>query len=922
MLKTWNTFKFITQLVALLCIAVSAPSFANQSDAKSIAFYYGQVDSVRELLSYQRVVLDASQVSDKQIATLRDADIDVYAYLSVGEAPDSLAQQFTDAIIGTNDAWQASILSAQNTAWREHLAQSAQKFNQRGFNGVFLDTLDSYQLALNQNDFDKELAAQRLLIDGLIQNTQVILNRGFELLPRLTSKPKAVVAESLFYGYRVTNDEYVTLNKQDSQWLSDRFEEIKQMGIEAIAIDYVQGSTAERINAARKILAEGVTPYVSDGLLTEFGVSTRYPIKRRVLGLYDGSVGLKKQSECHRFLAMLIEYQGYVPQCVDMRSSDLNTMDVSRYQAIAYWLPQVSYNEPNLQRFISDNLNRITSVFIGELPEQAQLLQAMGISEGQPLLGALSVNESEQKFPLPTAVEGQFTQYLNESAQNNTLLSIKDANNNTSIGALKASWGGILAEPIAVQEMVGDRIRWPVDPFKYLVPLFALPSIPVADVTTESGLRIATSHIDGDGFPSRAWLPGKPFAGASIKDKVLKAVDLPHTVSIIEAEIGPTGLNPKDSPELEAIARDIFALDNVEIASHTFSHPFFWDTRIEAKEKLYGDSLNVPNYTLDYDREIFGSVDYINSELAPAGKKVEVFLWSGMADPTKEILDKVNELGIYNVNGGNTFVLNDNFSVAQVYPHLNWYPGAIQVYAPTINENLYTELWTENYKGFSRVVETFKLLESPRRLKPISVYYHMYSGVYPASLGALFDIYDWVQSQPVTPLYLSEYAERARSLYETGFSYSINDDSMEVVSSGIRSLRIGQQQNISSQSSGIAGINAGPDGRFITLAAAKATLYFANSKQGAIADSIALQSANAPLNQWRKESAQGRTQITAQFNSHVPLHAVFNNAANCSISAENKTITSEKQGADLHLRTKQKGTVTFTLNCPQSGEAR
>jgi hypothetical protein len=45
---------------------------------------------------------------------------------------------------------------------------------------------------------------------------------------------------------------------------------------------------------------------------------------------------------------------------------------------------------------------------------------------------------------------------------------------------------------------------------------------------------------------------------------------------VIEAEVAPHGLHPQLSPRLEAIARQMFRLPHVEIASHT-AHPFVWD---------------------------------------------------------------------------------------------------------------------------------------------------------------------------------------------------------------------------------------------------------------------------------------------------------------------------------------------------------
>ena len=82
-------------------------------------------------------------------------------------------------------------------------------------------------------------------------------------------------------------------------------------------------------------------------------------------------------------------------------------------------------------------------------------------------------------------------------------------------------------------------------------------------------------HIDGDGSVS-VELPESAVRGRSHSARGLARYRLPTTVSVIEGEIGLSGLYPDKAPALEEIARRIFARPEVEIASHTFSHPFDW----------------------------------------------------------------------------------------------------------------------------------------------------------------------------------------------------------------------------------------------------------------------------------------------------------------------------------------------------------
>ena len=80
-----------------------------------------------------------------------------------------------------------------------------------------------------------------------------------------------------------------------------------------------------------------------------------------------------------------------------------------------------------------------------------------------------------------------------------------------------------------------------------------------------------TGGRDGDGFANFSRLKAGQRSAEIIRDRILKKYPFPVTVSIIEAEL--RGLirtqRLEDAEPLQALAREIFALPNVEIASHS-----------------------------------------------------------------------------------------------------------------------------------------------------------------------------------------------------------------------------------------------------------------------------------------------------------------------------------------------------------------
>ena len=912
----------------IICVFFAFNAYA-QNPSKSISFYYQHVDSVRELLVYDRVVLTPSAITERQLKQLKTGGVETFAYLSIGELHgEQITNEFQQYIVSHNQDWNSAIMDMSAAFWSEYLQTKASEYRAKGFTGLFLDTLDSYKITNQKVNVAPTLQATFLSDQqqGLVETLNalnhilpnLLLNRGFELVSKLSFKPTAVVAESLFKGYNVAQNKYYDTDASGQQWLIDRLNEVKEQSIEAIVIDYVDGTRKEeQRSAAKKLVKQQFTPYVSDGLLKQFGVSTIEPIKRRVLTFYSNKNVLRHESTCSRLLSTIIEYKGYVPECLAIEEANLDLIDTTRYQAIVFWIPPASFTDPVLN-WVDSWFGKTRLVFLDHLPRNTSFLTKLGIEQQGTLSGKLSINYAhpnvEKLLPLMNSTLKYLPIYKSIKDEVKPQLIFKDEDDNTSLGIFTAPWGAVSLTPTIIQSIDEEQHFWTFEPFKLFDVLLQLPEIPVPDITTESGNRILTAHIDGDGFPSRAWMKNKPFSADVILNRILKKYAIPQTVSIIEAEISAKGLHPEHSDELEAIAKNIFKLPNVEIASHTYSHPFFWDDRVDLGEKKYGDSLPIPNYTVDYDREIFGSVDYINNTLAPKGKKVKVLLWSGVADPAPNIIEKTLEYGLLNVNGGSTFVVNGQDSVAQVFPHIMWHENAVQVYAPVINENLYTSLWTENYSGYARVIETFKLLGFPKRLKPMSIYYHMYSGVYPSSVKALETIYDWSTAQNTTPLFLSEFAERARTLYETGIGKPLNGDADWLfVSTGVKSFRLSEQfSELDLENTNVAGFNKGPDGRYVALIENRTLISFTEKEP----TQPFIQSVNGVINKWntRNKNATSKN-ISFSFMTHVPLQLTIANASQCAIKNSNIKVKIRNKGSNLHLTYPKSGTFSGTLEC-------
>lgn len=147
-----------------------------------------------------------------------------------------------------------------------------------------------------------------------------------------------------------------------------------------------------------------------------------------------------------------------------------------------------------------------------------------------------------------------------------------------------------------------------------------------------------------------------------------------------------------------------------------------------------------------------------------------MMLWSGNCRPPAEAIRMTRELGLGNMNGGETVVSRRLPGLAGVSPRTAIWDGEVQVYAANQNEYVYTGEWRGPlYGGFQKVIDTFERTEEPRRLKPVNIYYHFYSAVYFGSLRALSNVYSWCRKQPLHAVTARQYVDLVTDSRATRF---------------------------------------------------------------------------------------------------------------------------------------------------------
>jgi polysaccharide biosynthesis protein PelA len=768
--------------------AVPLAPVAGSGNAFSIAFHYGKRVSLDAFRAFDVVVVDPDHGHDpKAYKAHPEQRSELFAYVALGEVhPD---RGYAGAIapgwlIGQNKDWHSRIIDQTQSRWPAFVMQQiVEPLWQKGYRGLFLDTLDSWQL-LDADKTDKSAQAQALgalilQIKRQYPEMQLIANRGFELLPQIAPALKAVAAESVLQGWQPKAQAYLPVAADDRQWLLKKFSEIRQQyKLPVVAIDYVAPQDRDLTRKTAQALQQlGLIAWVSDYAMQTLGIGEFEVLPKKVVVLHDASQPQHPaQTEPFMYLMLPLQHLGYQVEVKPITDATLaEPVLADTVQGVVVW-----------SRSEHQAMTKLGARWFKQLQQQqipVAFLQGFGTapdSHWQSLLGLRASRFQAMAKPVKsealawvgfeTVLAAQATWPLALATPRNhrPALSLRDANGQVAQPVAITSWGGYALAPYVTESVPGsDQARWVIDPLEFLKLALRLPDIPAPDLTTELGRRILTIHIDGDGFASRAELPGAPLASEVMAQQFIKRYRLPHTVSVIEAEVSGQGLFKQLAPAMKSVAKKIFALPHVEIASHSFSHPFKWQDAVAGANNRDGVALLVPGYQFDLRREIEGSTAFIDLELAPAGKKTKVFLWTGDCLPPQSALQAVSKAGLLAMNGGDTMISRDYPSISAVSPHYVAVGDQIQVTAPVQSEMLYTNLWQGPFSGYRRVIETFEMTEKPHRLKPVGIYYHTYSASKPASIAALKEVYDWAVSQPLYPMFVSTFIQKVRDFDAT-----------------------------------------------------------------------------------------------------------------------------------------------------------
>jgi hypothetical protein len=261
------------------------PARQRIKDIRNYMVYYSK-GRAAELAHYDLAILQPDTLSRSQLKALRNKGVLTVAYLSIGEVEPE-REWYTDGRydssweLGKNENWGSYFVDAGQPGWQKLMLDLTHQYLDFGFDGVFLDTVDTVDL------FPQTRAGMLALIETLRKTypqALLIQNRGFNLLNDVASTLDAVMFEAYSTDYNFATQEY---SAQDNAQLANELFRLNQTsGLVILTLDYAPpsnpGLAARAVRASKNY---GFIPSVSTIMLDDipdYGLEKGGPADMRV----------------------------------------------------------------------------------------------------------------------------------------------------------------------------------------------------------------------------------------------------------------------------------------------------------------------------------------------------------------------------------------------------------------------------------------------------------------------------------------------------------------------------------------------------------------------------------------------------------------------------------------------------------------
>lgn len=883
--------RLIIYRLLLPLMLMASNVFADAIEQRDIVFYYGSRPPIEDLRHFDQIVIQPSQILPHEKTALLNLDSLIFAYVSFGEIArnsEDMPRIKTKWSIGVNPAWNSLVMDMTDPAWHDYLLeQHFDRLWREGYRAFFLDTVDSYLIVTSEGkqraEQEKGLVALLAEIKRRFPGCKLILNRGFEVLDRAAQYADGMVAESLFHGFDPVTGKHAPTKKENREWLLNQLRRAQnEFHVPVTVLDYVEpGDWIEAEKTAREIFKLGFMPWVANGDLTWLGQGRVRLAPRKLLAVISGTPAQQMDQELFKHAAMPLEYLGLALDYwyVDQLPLPIEPL-VGRYAGVITWLTEdrLGRYESLCSRLRTEVDAGLPVVFMGHLPAGVACQNVVNYEgELQPTTRALKLGKAHEQLGRPSnaPVVGSGTPDVRVSKDGKAWLTLSDENNQFHPVAI-GPWGGYALYPHVMSESASGRHEWLLDPFSFFKAALRLPTQPVFDLTTENGRRLGIIEVRGDR------LFAKDEHGVEVIDRLRAWIEkntAPVTVGIIEAEATTEDQRSK--------VRQLAAMPQIRLASHTYSHPFYWgifEGKTDADQQPYRYSIFMEGYAAEMTRETAGTLPFMQL-MAPQSPRL--LIWSGDGKPGPAALAAAEKGGLPHYGGGGLSWQSGTLSLADLSPGLRPTQWGTQVLTPLVGEPLFAQLWYGEALNFGKISEWNRELDLVRRLRASSISFHADALLHAHGAEFLDQLAEEQRKENVLSVWLDEYSQRVRAFQTASIARDLNGNWL-LFGDALRTVRLPASEIIPEISTDVVGYSDRDTDRYIYLARNHAVLKPSRDK----ASGLRLIDASAPLKSWHLNS-DGSATLLFEPRGNLTLGV----PATCTLSLDGGVLTSQRQGS-------------------------
>ena len=242
-------------------------------------------EDIEYMRNFDVIVIDAMYCSEEEIAALKEGGHTVWSYLNVGSLEDFREgyEEFLPYTFMDYDNWpEERWIDVSETAWQDHIISLANDLKAKGVEGFYIDNLDVYWVALNEdNEFVFDFAVDPdAIYDGIVNildeintdDTYIMINGGdtfvwaYEETGDISKIMDGVNQESVFSNIiDYDNDIFGTQDDADHDSYTEYVEMVGDAGLGVHLLEYTTDSAViDQIDAYCD--AHGYSYYVSSSI--------------------------------------------------------------------------------------------------------------------------------------------------------------------------------------------------------------------------------------------------------------------------------------------------------------------------------------------------------------------------------------------------------------------------------------------------------------------------------------------------------------------------------------------------------------------------------------------------------------------------------------------------------------------------------